>query len=487
MKRKYLLAAGLTSIVALASLTGCKKNNGPQKKFVISISARNYAAEIQMLQLWEKEYEALNPNVNVVVSKWGSEKTSVDYIMNNALDQESMTNMIYTTDDTTAELASKKYFVDLRKYYEADTVTDYTKYYKSMLDLASFYGEFRPTTNYTGDLESEKSNDAQYGLYFAPREYNMPGMLVNVTLLKDSGLITADEYNNWTKGSLETIFKRIAGSETWDWNTFVRVLQILGDKCETLNGSADKGYRGISFNAQWEPVYTTVLKELGGDGLFKVNELGEVIQNLNSDSNKAAYQSIIDSFNGNDNEYVLDSTLTFALKKVFAALCSYPEVANYYANFKQYGYKLDAVSIPCEYVSAGCGGYAMIEPRTRGTQKLVSGETAKTRDLCWDFLKFIISKEGQNVAGKGGYIQPVMPELEEEGDWVQAWDGSINTSAFCGAKELVLDSYCFADPTKRSLLRTDVAVFFQKLFNYKTTSYGSILNEVISSVNKHIK
>ncbi len=101
-------------------------------------------------------------------------------------------------------------------------------------------------------------------------------------------------------------------------------------------------------------------------------------------------------------------------------------------------------------------------------------------DLCWDFIKFIISKKGQNVAGREGYIQPVLKELAETGDWLDSYDGKIDNKAFETGKELRLDTYCFAEPDMRNDLRTAVSDFFR----YLVGSNGKDLSATVSEINR---
>ena len=478
-----LLATAACAITSLA--TACKAK--VKDKFEISISARSMVSEQAMLNLWKAEYEKLHPNVTVEVSGWGSnEGTSESYVLKNGLNRSYLTNICYTTDDSTANLAMQKNFVDLRPFFEADPETDYANYYSSMLDLTSFYGEFKPTTKYNGKYECEKSDDSQYGVYFAPREYNMPAVLCNVTLMKEH-LATQEEKDNWGPESIKNLLLRISGASEWNWTAFVSALQYISDVCADLNSSGDLGFRGCDLNNTWEPVYTTIMNDLGGDGLFTTDDRGEVSCNMASAKNKAAYDRIINDFGNNNKTYMLVSASesdNFSTRRVFMTFVSYPEVGNYYEAFKKVDYELGAINFPCEYVAAGCGGYAIFVDKAKEVQKLKTGETAKTVDLCWDFIKYIISKDGQNVAGKEGYIQPVLKELADTGDWLQSYDGKIDNLAFETGKELRLDSYCFAEPVTRNDLRVEIGqVFFRQLFASNMTSYTSILDKTIKNVN----
>jgi len=494
MKKKNIILLSAVSCLSLVALVSCGGGQTKKAKFEISISGPSNNAEKNMLNLWKQEYEKLNPKVTVKVDSWGSEEgSSQSYIMKHALNRDYLTNIVYTTDDTTAYLAELKNFVDLRKFYEADPETDYTKYYTNMLDLASFYGEFRPTESYTGSYQCEKSNDAQYGLYFAPREYNMPAIVVNETLVKKY-LASADELNNWGKDSVKKVFLRIGESTEWNWNCFIKVLHHISDflyqKLDVEKDTTFYGYRGIELLQTWEPIYTSIMKEHGGDGLFATDERGETAVNMNSTKNRGAYDKIVNDFGKSDKKYMIDTdykTINFSTGNIFMVCASFPEVGNYYETFKKIGSEIAFLPIPCEYVGAGCGGYGILVDKANVVQTLTTGETAKTGELCWDFIKFILSKNGQNICGKEGYIQPVLKELSTTGDWLKSYDENLDHSAFCHGKELKLDTFTFAQPRLREGLRTEVSSFFRVLFENNTKSYEAILSETIDSINNVLK
>lgn len=471
MKKSFLVLS-LSALASISCLASCGGNNGPKDKYQISISARSSFAEQDMLKIWKKAYEEKHPQVEIIIDGWGSsDGTSQQYIQKNALNRANLTNIIYTTDDTTALLAQKNNFVDLRPYYEADPETDYTKYYESMLHTTAFNGEFRPTTNYTGEYAGEKSNDKEYGVYFAPREYNMPGLILNKKCFQEYGIAIPDK-------------------ETWCWDKFVELLTTIDTKTKELaqTNNVYKLYRGIELNHTWEPVYTSILKELGGNGLFKFDDEYEASSNIDSPENIAAFKKIISAFGNGARQYTLDrdaSAKNFINNMTFMAAVSYPEVGNFNEVIKDFEF----LPFPTEYVSAGCGGYGILTDKVKEVQKLKTGETAKTVDLCWDFIKFIISEEGQNLCGKKGYIQPVLKSLEKTGDWVTSYNENLDHSAFAHGKELRLDTFTFATPDKRNNLRNDIVVLMQSIFAENTTEADitAALTKANTDINKHLK
>ncbi len=475
MKIKNLLLISAASLMAIG-LASCGGGNVKTDKFTISISARSSAVEQGMLKIWKKAYEEKHPEVEIKIDGWGSVETSQAYVQRYALNRSALTNIIYTTDDTTALLAQKENFVDLRKYYEADPETDYTKYYATMLDTTSFNGKFKPTTSYTGSYECDKDDSVEYGMYFAPREYNMPGLILNVDRFNEYGIPVPDKND-------------------WNWNKFIELLHTIDaitvQKINDKSGDWNKynTYRGIEFNQTWEPVYTSFMKELGGDGLFAFDDDYEASCNLLSPANVQAFKTIAQQFGNNNYKYAIDrdySSKDFVSGNVFMAAVSYPEVGNYNQSIKNIAF----LPFPTEYVSAGCGGYGILTDKEDEVQTNKDGEKRKTVDLCWDFIKFIISEEGQNIAGKEGYIQPVIKELAETGDWNQSFGGdTVDHSAFYTGKELPLDTFTFATPDKRNPLRNDMSTLFNKIFavDVKEADVESILNNIKKTVDSHLK
>lgn len=468
MKKSFLFVFAASA--AMLSLAGCTKGGGGggkvEGKYNISISAKSTAADQAMLKLWKTAYEKLNPDVNIIVDGWGSLESSQEYVQHYALNRSEMTNIIYTTDDTTAYLALRNNFVDLRKYYEASADTDYTKYYETMLHTTSFNGEFRPTTTYSGKFESKngKSDQAQYGIYFAPREYNMPGMVLNLDLFTELDVEVPDF--NWT------------------YDDFVDKIQEISDKIDEAKKTQTKYsvFKAIELLQTWEPIYTSIFKHLGGDGLFKFDDVGDASSNLGSTANKTVYNKIVTDFGNNLYPNAIDqdsSSIDFKANTVFMTNVSYPEIANFIDTVPH----LKFLPFPTEYVAAGCGGYGILTDKVDEVQT-VNGVSKKTGDLCWDFLKFIISKDGQNIAGKEGYIQPILKELATTGDWLKSFDEKLDHTAFCNGKELALDTYTFAAPKSRTSLRNDVSEFLFKLF--KPGMSNAEISSLIDTTNTKI-
>ena len=477
--KKHVLAGALLLGSTIGLLSGCGGNNKwVDGKYNISISARSDAAEQEMLNIWKKAYEAKNPNVNVIIEKWGGHENAEEYVRAYSMMRDKLTNMTYVTDDYVSVLATKHNFVDLRPYFEADLAeTDYSFFYESMLNTTSYSGDFRPTTNYKGDFVRhdadgnvlENDNDREYGVYFSPREYNMPAIVCN-------------------KDAFAKIGIEIPSKENWDFDAFVNLLQRISNKINELIASGNNWanqYRGIELNQTWEPIYTTLMKHFDSDGLFIKNSKGETVSNLGSEKNREIYKKLIEAFGQNNFNKAVDQDFTgvnFLAGNILMATASYPEVGNFIKSSTSKN--ISFLPFPTDYVGAGCGGYGILTDKAEEVQT-VNGVSKKTVDLCWDFIKFTISEEGQNVAGKDGYIQPFRKSLATTGEWLNSIDPSLDHSAFACKKELSLNVYNFAEPVDRQTLRTGINKLFTEIFRPEA-SVGQI-NGYINTANEEIK
>ena len=195
----------IPGLIAVSYLTSCGKKTPKdyvEGKFNISISAPSDPSEQLMLKTWKAGFEALHPDTNIIIQNWGSTTTIEDYARINLMKVDKLSDIAYATDDTVATFASRNNLVDLRKYYESSSETDYSNFYESMLNTTSYAGDFRPTTSYQGNFirtneEGESLDNAdnpEYGIYFAPREYNMPAIICNKDKFDEFGIeIPADD------------------------------------------------------------------------------------------------------------------------------------------------------------------------------------------------------------------------------------------------------------------------------------------------------
>ncbi len=474
---KKTLTLALAAVVASMGVftAGCvnKGSNGHEKgKYNLEVAVQNESGEIKMMELWEEAYEAKNPDVNVIINNFGNDDI-IGYMQKKAMNQNSLPHMVWLPDDYGHTFTDPEngYFIDLREFYEEDASTDYSLYYESMLHATSNSGEFRPTTSYSGAYVGEKSDEDKYGIYFAPRDYNQIAIVYNKKLFNDLkmfyGFDLAEYYNPETP-------------ETWTMEKFAALVEALNTQIESM-GPTYASYRAVRMNMTWEAVYTTFVEALGGDGLIVDQEI-----NLNSEKNKKVYDYLWSNFFDETNKFDINDN--FKKGTTYLTVVSRPLLLSYvpYLRDKNSGtVMMDFIPFPAQKVAAGTSGYGITAKHADRTQT-VNGVTKTNKEIAWDFIKFIISEEGQNLGGKEGFIQPILKSLKESGEWKQAIDPTMNHAAWFNGEELRLTTYNAFDASMRTALRSQMSAFFINLTNVQNGA-PSKRDSLISTYTKNLE
>ncbi len=481
------------SLILLAVLTfvlvACKPNERFQK-FSLTVTCQGDAGEKEYMNVIANRYMELNSDVQVTIKDFGG-KDFQSFMQYNVSQPRNLGDVIWTADDVFAEYAQAGYFVDLRPLYESDPSTDYSLYYESMLHTASFYGQFMPTTSYSGSYVSEefgaeKNDDASHALYFAPRDYNRPVVVINTDLFRKAGIEIPEEYyTSWTYDQffdlIKTISEKIKSYKTED---------IEGVDASTIKKVANS--KAIYFFLTWEPIYMTIYEALGGDPL--IDENGYF--NLGTEKNVEISKYINEKLSL--NEYMIESNQThfYDTQNVFMTIQVRSTIvtdAGYLKTINADGtttYNLDFLPLPTgesELIGSGCSGYAIVKNQSTNKQT-VNGVTKTTEEIAWDFIKFIISEEGQDLAGESGANVPVLKSLSETGKWLNYLDKGLNHKAFVAGKELRLKIYNIYSPKNslRQTLRADMNSYMKQLLNQdcdveeNVSVYQSRFNEKVS-------
>ena len=452
MKTKKVLAL-LSCMVLASSATACgmkppMSQQTEDGKYNITIACQQEEGEIEVLQTLEAAYEAKNPNVNIIVKDFGGGGLD-DYMSNNGR-VNTLADIVWVPDDLFAPWAEKGgFFLDLREMYEASEETAYSNYYESMLHSASYSGEYKPLS---------ESADAKYGLYFAPRDYNKIGIAYNTALFARFGIEAPTDFS----------------SEAWNMQTFITFLQNAAAKIEASGGANALTYRVISFFLQWEPVYTSVFNALGSDGLIK--EDGTL--NLKSDKNREIMRYLYDELFA--KETIIGTEMDFKKGYTLMATCVRPVA---YTAYQQRQGTIDFLPFPTEAIGAGCSGYAITKAKANQTQT-VNGVTKTNKELCWDFIKYVITEEGQEVAGAFGTSIPILKSLKENGAWKTAMPNAKNHSAWLAGEELRLTTYNRYDTQIRTALRANVGAIFSDLQNKASGAASKFENTLTLQTNE---
>ena len=522
--RKFgkICANGLL-LTAMLSSSACFGGGGDSMadvvvadKYKVTVACQTEMGEEEVLKVLEKAYEAKNPDVDVVVKTFSGEGFE-QYMLGIAAEPKNSPNIIWTAD--TYHSQWDQYFTDLRPYYEASPETDYSLYYETMLDTASTNGTFKPTKNYanpTGNFNREKDansdgkedykNHSEYGLYYAPRDYNKPAILCNTHLFAELDEVYERIYKGKEgitempveyKSATARLNEIVDGADWDELNDLYTFTKFIADKIAYIvtNASSVTGDRqlgrvwgqrvALNLFLEWEPTYTTILNAMGAE-LMTVSE-GKVSLNL------ANYEAQLEGMHkalfpdDASKAYMMTTNggVQFSSGNLLMSVCSRPVVLGYGNTFRgTYGDTcLETIQFPVENIAAGNSGYA-ISNIWDGKGRTVNGVYKSYNDLSWDFIKFIITEEGQEAAGKTGLNIPVLKSLYDDGEWrkVEAL-GSMDHDAWVAGGELQQKTYNIFKAEKRMIMRNTMYTFFAN-FQMETYNEGS-LSELITKTQKN--
>lgn len=231
-----------------------------------------------------------------------------------------------------------------------------------------------------------------------PRTADQVVTHVNKKVLTDLGVDTSKIKNGWT------------------WADFISV----------VNDAKSKGLGGvIDTYLNWEAVYNPILESLGCVYFNQDRTSG-----ISSEETEQALELMKELYVLNNNSYSggFDSgTAPFMFHSRPASLSIETLKAMYGQSWQDDYY--DVVTFPIineenPKVGAGVSGYAI-------------SSTCQNRDIAWQFLKFIISKEGQNcIAEAGMNFPPIRKDMSDPTDPNNKWGvgyEQYNMSAFTWA------------------------------------------------------
>ena len=506
-------------LTAMASGTACFGGGGETSdnivadKYKITVACQTEMGEEEVLKVLKEAYEKKNPDVEVEIKTFSGEGFE-QYMGGISANQSSSPNIIWTAD--TYHSQWDQFFTDLRPYYEASAETDYSLYYETMLDTASTNGTFKPTKNYTNPLgkfnrekdansdgKEDYKNHSEYGLYYAPRDYNKPAILCNTHLFAEVDTVYEQVYKAKEevaempagyKTATARLQEIVAGTDWDELNDLYVFAKFVADKVDYIVANASavdrrlgqewSGKAVLNLFLDWEPTYTTIMNDMGAS-LFNVSENSV---SLNLSQYASALESMHDALFPNDDSkaYLLTTNggVSFSSGNLFMSVCSRPVVLGYSKTFQgSYGDTcLEAIRFPVDAIAAGNSGYA-ISNIYDGKGMTVNGVYKSYNDLSWDFIKFIITEEGQEAAGATGLNIPVLKSLYNTGEWrkVEAL-GSMDHDAWVAGEELQQTTFNIFIAEKRNMMRAVVKTFFA---NYQSSNYNDgSLAALITSVEK---
>lgn len=405
---KKILSFALTLLLALGVATGCGAptgNSGSKPSEVnlhpdenvtatLRVAVENYTAEKKIISEIGEILTAKYPNVTVKIetisggissqyATWFRNKNVPDILVNNSFD-------MFT-------LSDKGLLSDLTPYLEAEAADP-----ESTFDINDYYESYIKMGQANFDGEQ----------YMIPRSADRVVCHYNKAIFKAAGVDMSLVRNGWT------------------WDDFMTVCATLRKYYDSQDSM--KAYTLVDPYFTWEAVYNPIFESYGVE---YYDENGEVALESAATENALKFiKSII------DNKYASRPSVEQAgmagnkgcmLFHSQAASLMATELSVYYPDAEKVSDYYDVVTMPVipgrEKIGCGAAGYSVYDG-------------SENKDLAWQFLKILLSKEGQNImADSGSNYVPVRKDMADytnpENHWGKGYE-DLNLSAYtynCGA------------------------------------------------------
>ncbi len=405
---KKILSFALTLLLALGVATGCGAptgNSGSKPSEVnlhpdenvtatLRVAVENYTAEKKIISEIGEILTAKYPNVTVKIetisggissqyATWFRNKNVPDILVNNSFD-------MFT-------LSDKGLLSDLTPYLEAEAADP-----ESTFDINDYYESYIKMGQANFDGEQ----------YMIPRSADRVVCHYNKAIFQAAGVDMSLVRNGWT------------------WDDFMTVCATLRKYYDSQDSM--KAYTLVDPYFTWEAVYNPIFESYGVE---YYDENGEVA--LESDATENALKFIKSII---DDKYASRPSVEQAgmagnkgcmLFHSQAASLMATELSVYYPDAEKVSDYYDVVTMPVipghEKIGCGAAGYSVYDG-------------SENKDLAWQFLKILLSKEGQNImADSGSNYVPVRKDMADytnpENHWGKGYE-DLNLSAYtynCGA------------------------------------------------------
>ena len=391
MKKGFLKILSLLLCVAtLFGVCGCvpagDDSGGGDNTIVIAYKQETAEALLtrKMINAFKAKKAAEGVNVTVKMFEINLGSYNSEILKQNA--SNTMADVYHTDDSLAPVWAEKGLFENLDPYFERDNF-DFSLYDEMAFNAAKVY------------------NDS---VYFAPRTYDQAVVILNLDFFNEYG-VTAPT------------------AEEWNWTKLVETCAALRTAINAKETPlVAENYFPMDACVSWQPIYSTFVKAFGG---YIVDPATDTI-GLTESGAVAAFEKI---------DYLLDEkyfndpnspSAYFPNKKAGMYIMSRPTCANFEANgltnvaflpFPVFDAEFTGLSEDKGIMPYGSAGYALCSK-------------SKNKGLAWEFIKFTMSEDGQNIMGENGTNVPIIKSLQTDPDasWIKGIDilKDLDQSAF---------------------------------------------------------
>ncbi len=375
---KKVLSCVLGSMLAFATV-GCGGggNDSGSETVELTIGVVNQPIEVKILNAFIKAYQEQpgNENKKIKVTKITD---NYDTWVQRQLYVDKLPDMIQVYDYSSEFWTYMNMLQPISDYMGRDGIKE-SDYYSSVIEMA-------------------KSKAGDNKMYWVPRDYNKVVVCYNTKMFELAGIEKPSD--DWTFEQFEDVCE-----------------QLLAAKDAITDYSGSPYFWPADMRLQWAASYYPVISSYGGGLIDKENE--KAFKNL--DAVKKGFDYYLSYADRDLCVTTDDTTDAFANKQAAMIFTSRPDVPTY----DQYlDGEIDFASFPIlsdatetSYIGMGCTGYGITDSCPD-----------EKKDLAWDFLKFVMSKEGQNAFSKTGSGIPMLKSLAEdpEAEFRKVYEGKNN-------------------------------------------------------------
>ena len=369
MKKTQLILLLTAPAFCTAILTGCKSSKVDKDTLVIAVTDSN---ERKTLEVFINNYKKIPGNENKKFKKVLMAEGYETYI-DKAFRDEDLADVVSVYD------YNCEYFAN------ADIDGRGTSLLQPVSELMKRDG-IKEDDFFASIIEMTKCKSNSQDMYWVPRDYNKVVCAYNKKMFDAAEL----EYPK----------------KDWTWSEFVAVCEQLKAKSDEIKSKYWNAgtFFPVDLNLNFMAVHYPMLESYDVKLIDK--EKGTCFGDKMNEA-KAAWGKFL-SMVDNKLSPVPGAEIPFVSKQAAMMFMVRPDLPKYVANLGED--TIDFVSLPTyedldsqnktSYIGMGCTGYG-----------ITTACPDSKKELAWDFLKYIISEEGQNSFSEAGSGIPCLKKL----------------------------------------------------------------------------
>lgn len=407
MIKKFLclLLAAVLSAVGVG-LAGCSKSEDPN---TITVGVANNTSEINIINTFRQAYMKANPGKNIeIVRITGS--------FDNALVRLNSSNDL--PDIVQVYDFSAEYWTDAGIYYP---ISDYMA--RDGLNEADYFESIISLTKSGSDGK----------MYWAPRDYNKVVVCYNKEIFDAAGLAYP--------------------KDDWTWTEFEQTCRDLVAKSDEIMAiTGQQIFYPVDMNLNWASVYYPMIRSYGGDLFDK--SAGTAVPN--ADIVKTALDKLLSLADEGLAVSPAETGSPFPAKQCAMHFTVRPNIVSFANSLvdAEGNAVIDFASVPSldvqgveiSYIGMGCTGYAITDQCAESK-----------REDAWDFLKFIMTEDGQDAFCASGAGVPILTKMaEDENASFRKYLPEANHDPFIqfSGRDLPMNYMSGLDPSKHLAIRS---------------------------------